>query len=125
MLLLLLWLLRRQFIHTQVGVYTGLALKVWDLGGQANLRPSWQTYYKATDAVIMVVDSTDRARVGIAKVSDVFSVSALSHLAEMHLMIYLWFGSAVLHSFSKLRQNKFTGFCLHILSLACIKCGAE
>ena len=45
-----------------------LAFKVWDLGGQANLRPSWQTYYKATDAVIMVVDSTDRARVGIAKV---------------------------------------------------------
>lgn len=45
-----------------------LDLKVWDLGGQANLRPSWQTYYKATDAVIMIVDSTDRARVGIAKV---------------------------------------------------------
>ena len=44
-------------------------VKVWDLGGQANLRPSWQTYYKAAHAVIMVVDSTDRARVGIAKVS--------------------------------------------------------
>lgn len=44
-------------------------MKVWDLGGQANLRPSWQTYYKAAHAVIMVVDSTDRARVGIAKVS--------------------------------------------------------
>lgn len=37
----------------------------------------------------MVVDSTDRARVGIAKVSGVFSVSALPHLAEMHLMIYI------------------------------------
>ncbi len=44
-------------------------MKVWDLGGQANLRPSWQTYYKAAHAVVMVVDSTDRARVGIAKVS--------------------------------------------------------
>ena len=43
-------------------------LQVWDLGGQANLRPSWQTYYKNTDAVIVVVDSTDRGRIGIAKV---------------------------------------------------------
>lgn len=29
-------------------------LQVWDLGGQANLRPSWATYYTQTDCVIMV-----------------------------------------------------------------------
>lgn len=39
------------------------------MGGQANLRPSWAAYYKATDAVIVVIDSTDRARVSIAKAS--------------------------------------------------------
>ena len=44
-----------------------LHAQVWDLGGQANLRPSWATYYRSTDAVIVVVDSTDRARAGIAK----------------------------------------------------------
>lgn len=44
------------------------AMQVWDLGGQANLRPSWATYYRATDAVIVVIDSTDRARSSIAKV---------------------------------------------------------
>ena len=43
--------------------------QVWDLGGQANLRPSWATYYRSTDAVIVVVDSTDRARASIAKAS--------------------------------------------------------
>lgn len=32
------------------------------------MRPSWATYYKHTDAVIVVVDSTDRARMNIAKV---------------------------------------------------------
>ena len=42
--------------------------QIWDLGGQSNLRPSWATYYRHTDAVIMVVDSTDKARVGTAKV---------------------------------------------------------
>lgn len=45
----------------------GPVRQVWDLGGQANLRPSWATYYRSTDAVIVVVDSTDRARASIAK----------------------------------------------------------
>lgn len=44
------------------------ALQIWDLGGQANLRPSWAAYCKNTDAVVMVVDSTDRARVSTNKV---------------------------------------------------------
>ena len=32
------------------------------------MRPSWASYYRSTDAVIVVLDSTDRARVRIAKV---------------------------------------------------------
>ena len=47
--------------------YKGMELEVWDLGGQAMMRPSWVTYYKATDAVIMVVDSTDRGRMQVTK----------------------------------------------------------
>lgn len=27
---------------------------MWDLGGQANLRPSWATYYTRTDCIILV-----------------------------------------------------------------------
>jgi GTPase SAR1 family protein len=41
----------------QVG---NLRFQVWDLAGQANLRQAWATYYPATHAVIVVVDSTDR-----------------------------------------------------------------
>jgi ADP-ribosylation factor-like protein 5B len=41
--------------------------QIWDLGGQQTLRPFWPTYFKSTDAIIMVVDSTDRARVGVTK----------------------------------------------------------
>jgi hypothetical protein len=44
--------------------------QIWDLGGQQGLRPFWATYFKKTDAVVMVVDSTDRARVGVAKVRE-------------------------------------------------------
>ncbi|KAK9804160.1 hypothetical protein WJX73_006716 [Symbiochloris irregularis] len=47
--------------------FKNLTFEVWDLGGQASLRPSWASYYKATDAIILVLDSTDRARVRIAK----------------------------------------------------------
>ena len=34
--------------------------EIWDLAGQANLRPSWSNYYQATHAIIVVADSTDR-----------------------------------------------------------------
>lgn len=47
--------------------YKNIQMEIWDLGGQQSLRPFWATYYKKCDAVIMVVDSTDRARVGISK----------------------------------------------------------
>ena len=31
-----------------------ICVQVWDLGGQANLRPSWATYYQQTDCIILV-----------------------------------------------------------------------
>ncbi|KAA6421735.1 MAG: ADP-ribosylation factor C1 [Trebouxia sp. A1-2] len=66
--------------------FRNLQFEVWDLGGQANLRPSWQTYYKAAHAVIMVVDSTDRARVGIAK-NELFSLLGHEHLSGAALLV--------------------------------------
>mmetsp|Transcript_5705 Transcript_5705/g.7713 ORF Transcript_5705/g.7713 Transcript_5705/m.7713 type:complete len:184 (+) Transcript_5705:359-910(+) len=47
--------------------YKNLRFEVWDLGGQQQLRASWGTYFRTTDAVIMMVDSTDRARLAITK----------------------------------------------------------
>ena len=48
--------------------------------GHENIKPSWTSYYKGTDAIILVVDSTDRGRVGIAKVQDAAQVAADSEL---------------------------------------------
>jgi ADP-ribosylation factor-like protein 5B len=48
-------------------VYKNIRFEVWDLGGQERLRTSWATYYRGTHAVVMVVDSTDRARISIIK----------------------------------------------------------
>ena len=47
--------------------YKNLKFQVWDLGGQTSIRPYWRCYYSNTDAVIYVVDSSDRDRIGISK----------------------------------------------------------
>ena len=40
---------------------------MWDIGGQESLRQAWSTYYAGTQFLIMVVDSTDRERLTIAR----------------------------------------------------------
>jgi len=47
--------------------YKNIKLQAWDIGGQTSLRPHWRSYYNDTDAIIYVVDATDRKRIGIAK----------------------------------------------------------
>ncbi|GAV00275.1 hypothetical protein RvY_11149 [Ramazzottius varieornatus] len=44
-----------------------LKFQCWDLGGQASIRPYWRCYYANTDAIIYVVDSADRERMGISR----------------------------------------------------------
>jgi len=46
-------------------VYKNIRFLMWDLGGQEILRPSWNTFYINSHAVVLVVDSTDRERIGI------------------------------------------------------------
>ncbi|CAG9481792.1 ADP-ribosylation factor, putative [Plasmodium vivax] len=42
--------------------YKNLKLQVWDLGGQSSIRPYWRCYYKNTNAIIYVIDSSDGDR---------------------------------------------------------------
>jgi ADP-ribosylation factor protein 1 len=42
--------------------YKNIAFTVWDVGGQEKLRALWRHYYQNTQAVIFVVDSSDRHR---------------------------------------------------------------
>jgi len=48
-------------------VHRNVHFNVWDLGGQESLRQGWSTYFLGSHAVIVVVDSTDRARIGMVK----------------------------------------------------------
>jgi ADP-ribosylation factor protein 1 len=44
--------------------YKNVMFTVWDVGGQEKLRPLWRHYFNNTDALIFVVDSQDRERIG-------------------------------------------------------------
>jgi ADP-ribosylation factor-like protein 2 len=37
-------------------------LNVWDIGGQKTIRAYWRNYFESTDALIWVVDSSDKIR---------------------------------------------------------------
>jgi len=53
--------------NVETVVYKNLHFNVWDLGGQTNIRPYWRCYYANTHAIIYVIDSCDRDRLGLSK----------------------------------------------------------
>jgi len=60
---------------------------MWDLGGQTSIRPYWRCYYPNTDAIIFVVDSTDRERMDIAK-KELWSMLEESDLKDAIVLIF-------------------------------------
>ena len=60
-----------------------LKFQVWDLGGQTSIRPYWRCYFSNTDAIIYVVDSTDRDRIGISK-------QELVSMLEVWFKLFAW-----------------------------------
>lgn len=48
-------------------MHKNVKFMMWDLGGQDSLRAGWRTYFHGTHAVVVVVDSTDRQRIGLVR----------------------------------------------------------
>ncbi len=67
--------------------YKNIKFVMWDLGGQESSRASWATYYKQTNAVMLVVDSTDRERVPIIK-QELDRMLASEQLRSAVLLVY-------------------------------------
>lgn len=57
------------------------------LGGQTSIRPYWRCYYANTDAIIYVVDSTDKDRMGIAK-QELFAMLEEEELKNAILLVF-------------------------------------
>ena len=47
--------------------YKGVRFGLIDIGGQTSLRNSWSQYFLGTEAIILVIDSSDSARLSLAK----------------------------------------------------------
>ncbi|KAL7418372.1 hypothetical protein Q5752_006830 [Cryptotrichosporon argae] len=47
--------------------YKGVRFGLVDIGGQTALRASWNQYFAGAEAIILVIDSSDAARMGLAK----------------------------------------------------------
>lgn len=64
-----------------------VSFEVWDLGGQASMRTSWGMYLKGVDAIIVVIDSTDRVRIPIAK-QELYQILAVPELEKVPMLIF-------------------------------------
>lgn len=73
--------------NVETVTYKNLKFQVWDLGGQTSIRPYWRCYYANTDAVIYVVDSADRDRIGISK-QELLSMLEEDELKKAILMVF-------------------------------------
>eukprot|EP00218_Dolichomastix_sp_CCMP3274_P006647 CAMPEP_0170142550 /NCGR_PEP_ID=MMETSP0033_2-20121228/7701_1 /TAXON_ID=195969 /ORGANISM="Dolichomastix tenuilepis, Strain CCMP3274" /LENGTH=208 /DNA_ID=CAMNT_0010378887 /DNA_START=77 /DNA_END=703 /DNA_ORIENTATION=+ len=67
--------------------YGNVKFEVWDLGGGASMRGQWEIYYRGTDAVILMVDSTDRGRLS-AVVRELDGLLENSDLSGAVLLVF-------------------------------------
>ena len=73
--------------NVETVTYKNLKLQVWDLGGQGTIRPYWRCYYPNTNAVIYVVDSSDKERIDIAK-QEMYTMLQESDLRSVPLLVF-------------------------------------
>ncbi|XP_046561355.1 LOW QUALITY PROTEIN: ADP-ribosylation factor-like protein 1 [Haliotis rubra] len=73
--------------NVETVTYKNLKFQVWDLGGQTSIRPYWRCYYSNTDAIIYVVDSMDRDRIGISK-QELVSMLEEDELKKAALVVF-------------------------------------
>lgn len=60
---------------------------MWDIGGQESLRASWNSYFASTDFVILVIDSTDRERLSVAK-QELYQMLAHQDLKKAAVLVF-------------------------------------
>lgn len=69
-------------------IHGSFKLNVWDLGGQKAIRGFWRNYYDDTDAIIYVIDSSDRRRIEETGV-ELQQILEEVKLAGVPILIYL------------------------------------
>lgn len=67
--------------------YKNVNFNVWDVGGQDKIRRLWRHYYTGSDALIFVVDASDRDRMKLAReeMDAVLAAPEMAHAAVLVL----------------------------------------
>ena len=73
-------------IKCKTGRAKGTTFKFWDAGGAEKLRPLWKSYARAADAIVYVVDSTDRDRFDEAR-CELFKIAQLQALKGIPVLL--------------------------------------
>lgn len=60
---------------------------MWDIGGQSKIRPYWKNYFENTDALIYVIDCSDRKRL-IESGNEFIELLADEKLQDVPLLIF-------------------------------------
>ncbi|EJT99030.1 ARF/SAR [Dacryopinax primogenitus] len=73
--------------NTEIFEYKNLKFALWDIGGQSSIRSQWAQYFIATKAVILVVDSTDPARLHVSR-EELHRICADETLRDALLLVF-------------------------------------
>ena len=68
-------------------VWKNIHFIMWDLGGQQSLRAAWSTYYTNTEFIIVVIDSTDRERLGTIR-EELYLMLNREELVKTSILVY-------------------------------------
>eukprot|EP01004_Peranema_trichophorum_P009467 NODE_8215_length_699_cov_55.515625_g7593_i0.p1 GENE.NODE_8215_length_699_cov_55.515625_g7593_i0~~NODE_8215_length_699_cov_55.515625_g7593_i0.p1 ORF type:complete len:179 (-),score=9.09 NODE_8215_length_699_cov_55.515625_g7593_i0:112-648(-) len=66
----------------------GVAMKVWDLGGQERFRAEWGRYTQGCDVIIYVIDSSDFDRIQLSR-KELHKLLEDKNLANLPILIAL------------------------------------
>ncbi|KAH8084051.1 ADP-ribosylation factor family-domain-containing protein [Filobasidium floriforme] len=71
----------------EVYTYKNMKLGLIDIAGQSSHRQSWSQYFQATSGVILVIDSTDRARMDLVR-QELLKMMSDENLKDALLLVY-------------------------------------
>merc|ERR1719281_323443 len=66
--------------------YRNIRFTVWDIGGQDKIRKLWRHYYRGTQGLIFVIDSSDRDRIDDAR-DELFKILADEEMNDAVLLV--------------------------------------
>merc|ERR1719281_343920 len=67
--------------------YRNISFTVWDIGGQDKIRKLWRHYYRGTQGLIFVIDSSDRDRIEDAR-EELWKILADEEMKDAVLLVF-------------------------------------